>query len=92
MLTMKTSYISHVLLLKLKCVSRDRNMKGTSLSNTKTLHAQKFVDIATGSGSKTNLRPLWLHSQMNFTTVRPSDNNRDLKQTRTGSQKKAFIL
>ena len=26
MLTMKTSYISHVLLLKLKCVSRDRIM------------------------------------------------------------------
>ena len=26
MLIMKTSYISHVLLLKLKCVSRDRNM------------------------------------------------------------------
>ena len=26
MLTMKTSYISHVLLLELKCVSRDRSM------------------------------------------------------------------
>ena len=26
MLTMKTSYISHVVLLKLKCVSRDRSM------------------------------------------------------------------
>ena len=26
MLTMKTSYISHVLMLKLKCISRDRSM------------------------------------------------------------------
>ena len=28
MLTMKTSYISHVLLLKLICVWRDRSMQG----------------------------------------------------------------
>ena len=32
MLTMKTSYISHVLMLKLKCVSRDRRMSGNLLN------------------------------------------------------------
>ena len=31
MLTMKTSYISHVVLLELKCVSRDRSMQGNLL-------------------------------------------------------------
>ena len=34
MLTMKTSYISHVLMLKLKCVSRDRSMSGNILKCT----------------------------------------------------------
>ena len=37
----------------------------------RTLHAQKVVDIATGSGSKTTLCLLSLHSQMDFTTVHP---------------------
>ena len=38
MLTMKTSYISHVLLLELKCVSRDWSAcKGASLSVLKRL-------------------------------------------------------
>ena len=33
--TAKTSFIGHVLLLKLKCVSRDRNMLGELLKATK---------------------------------------------------------
>ena len=34
MLTMKTNYISHVLLLELKFVSRDRSMQGNLLNHS----------------------------------------------------------
>ena len=39
------------------------------------------ADMATGSELKTTLRPLWLHSQMHFTTVLPSDSNKLFAQT-----------
>ena len=43
------------------------------LTLQKTLHSQKAVDIVNSLGIKD---PLWLHSQMHFTTVRPSDSKK----------------
>ena len=63
----------HSIFYKPRIVQWRNNNKALTLQ--KTLHPLKVVDIATGSGWKTTLRPFWLHLQMYFTTFRPSDSN-----------------
>ena len=50
MLTMKKSYISHVLLLELKFVSRDQSMEGNLLNHFIHLDYKQFMKIVHNGG------------------------------------------